>query len=132
MVGTPTEVMSAEAQISGTSPMFPKWATGFTNTQWGWPNTGKTDEQQLKDVITKYRTDGYPIDNFCLDFDWKQWGYGNYGEFNWNTGNFPGGANGQLKSWMDANGVKLTGITKPRLFTGTAESAEMDGGFHQL
>lgn len=126
MVGSPTEIMEAEAEISGTSPMYPKWATGFTNTQWGWPNTGTSVEQQLKNVINKYRADEYPIDNFCLDFDWKQWGYGDYGEFRWNSYNFPGGNNGELKKWMDEKGVKLTGITKPRLFTGTAEAAEMD------
>lgn len=126
MVGSPTEIMEAEAEISGTSPMYPKWAIGFTNTQWGWPNTGTSVEQQLKNVINKYRADEYPIDNFCLDFDWKQWGYGDYGEFRWNSYNFPGGNNGELKKWMDEKGVKLTGITKPRLFTGTAEAAEMD------
>ncbi len=128
MVGDPTEVLSAEAKISGTSPMFPKWATGFTNTQWGWPGT-KDDEDQLKDVIDTYRTKQIPIDNFCLDFDWKSWGTGvNYGEFKWNSTNFPDGSSGALKKYMDAKGVKMTGIMKPRLFTGTQEATDMDNG----
>lgn len=127
LVGNPTEVLSAEAQVSGTSPMFPKWATGFTNTQWGWPDTTKTDEEQLKAVIDTYRSKEIPIDNFCLDFDWKSWGTGvNYGEFAWNTTNFPDGASGQLKNYMDAKGIKMTGIVKPRLFTGTQEATDMD------
>lgn len=124
--GNPTEVLQAEASVSGTSPMFPKWATGFTNTQWGWPDNNSTCESQLKDVINKYREKQIPIDNFCLDFDWKGWGTQDYGEFNWNTKNFPDGANGQLKSYMDDKGVKLTGIMKPRLFINTKEAAEMD------
>lgn len=125
MIGTPTELLSAEAQISGTSPMFPKWATGFTNTQWGWRDSTKTDEDQLKDTINKYRSGGYPIDNFCLDFDWKNWGEGNYGEFTWNNKNFPGGSSGELKQSMAAQGVKLTGIAKPRLFVGTQEDTAL-------
>lgn len=127
LVGNPTEVLSAEAKVSGTSPMFPKWATGFTNTQWGWPDKTKTVEEQLKAVIDTYRSKEIPIDNFCLDFDWKSWGNGvDYGEFNWNPTNFPSGASGELKKYMDSKGLKMTGIVKPRLFTGTKEAADMD------
>lgn len=127
LVGNPTEILSAEAKVTGTSPMFPKWATGFTNTQWGWPDKTKTVEDQLKAVIDTYRAKEIPIDNFCLDFDWKSWGTGvDYGEFNWNPANFPDGPSGELKKYMDSKGIKMTGIVKPRLFTGTKESAEMD------
>ncbi len=127
LVGNPTEVLQAQAKVSGTSPMFPKWATGFTNTQWGWPSEQGTAEEQLKQVINTYRAKEIPIDNFCLDFDWKLWGTGDdYGEFKWNYHNFPSAPSGQLKSYMDARGLKLTGIVKPRLFTGTQEAADMD------
>ena len=127
LVGNPTEVLQAQAKVSGTSPMFPKWATGFTNTQWGWPSEQGTAEEQLKNVINTYRAKEIPIDNFCLDFDWKLWETGDdYGEFKWNYHNFPSAPSGQLKSYMDARGLKLTGIVKPRLFTGTQEAADMD------
>ena len=127
LVGNPTEILQAQAKVSGTSPMFPKWATGFTNTQWGWPSDQGTAEEQLKKVIDTYRAKEIPIDNFCLDFDWKLWGTGDdYGEFTWNYHNFPSAPSGQLKSYMDAKGLKLTGIVKPRLFTGTQEAADMD------
>ena len=127
LVGNPTEILQAQAKVSGTSPMFPKWATGFTNTQWGWPSDQGTAEEQLKKVIDTYRAKEIPIDNFCLDFDWKLWGTGDdYGEFTWNYHNFPSASSGQLKSYMDAKGLKLTGIVKPRLFTGTQEAADMD------
>ena len=127
LVGNPTEVLEAEAKVSGTSPMFPKWATGFTNTQWGWPSTSTTVESQLKSVIDTYRSKEIPIDNFCLDMDWKNWGNGvDYGEFSWNTTNFPSVKSGELKKYMDSKGLKMTGIMKPRLFTGSKEAAEMD------
>ncbi|PJI09778.1 MULTISPECIES: chitobiase/beta-hexosaminidase C-terminal domain-containing protein [Clostridium] len=118
MLGNPKEVMSEESDVSGKAPMFPKWATGFTNTQWGWQNSlsgSGTDEDKLKSVINTYRSKQIPIDNFCLDFDWKQWGQDNYGEFKWNTDNFPSSESGQLKQYMDSKGLKLTGIMKPRV-----------------
>ena len=125
LVGNPTEILQAQAKVSGTSPMFPKWATGFTNTQWGWYG-GSTAEEQLKNVINTYRAKEIPIDNFCLDFDWKLWGTGDaYGEFRWNHYNFPSASSGELKQYMDARGLKLTGIVKPRLFLGTQEANDM-------
>ncbi|OOM04931.1 TIM-barrel domain-containing protein [Clostridium acetobutylicum] len=118
MVGNPKEILSEESDVSGKAPMFPKWANGFTNTQWGWDNslsgTGN-DEAKLKSVINTYRSKQLPIDNFCLDFDWKKWGQDNYGEFKWNTDNFPDSQNGQLKAYMDSKGLKMTGIMKPRI-----------------
>ena len=127
MVGTPTEVMEGQAEVSGKAPMYPKWATGFTNTQWGWRD-GSTPEDQLKKVIEKYRAEHYPIDNFCLDFDWKCWGQLDVpsGEFKWNTKNFPSASDGKLKEWAESEGIHLTGIMKPRLFLETEEAKTME------
>ncbi|PJI09779.1 MULTISPECIES: TIM-barrel domain-containing protein [Clostridium] len=125
MVGSPKEVMSEEADVSGKAPMFPKWATGFTNTQWGWKNSlsgSGTDEDKLKSVINTYRSKQIPIDNFCLDFDWKEWGQDNYGEFKWNTDNFPSAESGELKQYMDSKGLKLTGIMKPRILKDSVQA----------
>lgn len=109
MVGNPNEIMSTTAEISGKPPMFPKWAMGFTNTEWG------IDEVELTDIVDTYREKNIPIDNYCLDFDWKAWGEDNYGEFRWNEERFPSGTSGKLKKDMDAKGIKLTGIMKPRI-----------------
>ncbi|MBU3215626.1 starch-binding protein [Clostridium estertheticum] len=125
MVGSPTDILSSESDITGKSPMSPKWATGFTNTQWGWPDATKTDEQQLTDVINTYRSKQIPIDNFCLDFDWKKWGSDNYGEFKWNTTNFPGAESGQLKKAMSSAGIKLTGIMKPRVLVPSVQATDV-------
>ncbi|KHD38394.1 alpha-glucosidase [Clostridium acetobutylicum] len=125
MLGSPKEVISEESDVSGKAPMFPKWATGFTNTQWGWNNslsgTGN-DEDKLKSVLNTYRSKQIPIDNFCLDFDWKKWGQDNYGEFKWNTDNFPDSENGQLKAYMDSKGLKMTGIMKPRILADSEQA----------
>ncbi|MCX7771564.1 MAG: DUF4968 domain-containing protein [Clostridia bacterium] len=119
-VGQPKEIMQAVAAISGTSPMFPKWAMGFTNTEWG------IDEAELMKIVDTYRAKKIPIDNYCLDFDWKNWGQDNYGEWTWNTTKFPDSQSGKLKEIMAAKGIKLTGIMKPRIHVDTVQGKYAD------
>ena len=115
LVGTPAEIFGELAKLSGPAPLFPKWAMGFTNSQWG------IDQKELLDIVKTYRAKHIPIDNFTLDFDWKAWGEGDYGEFRWNPEKFPDGPSGKLARMLGAEGVHLTGIMKPRLLLGTAE-----------
>lgn len=113
--GQPSEIMAAVAKVSGQSPMYPKWAMGFTNSQWG------IDEKQLLSIVDTYRQKNIPIDNYTLDFDWKAWGDDNYGEFRWNDTKFPDGSSGKLKEILAQKGIKLTGIMKPRIHVNTVE-----------
>ncbi|MDE2055520.1 MAG: glycoside hydrolase family 31 protein, partial [Xanthomonadaceae bacterium] len=115
LVGTPAEIFGELAKLSGPAPLFPKWAMGFTNSQWG------VDQKELLDIVGTYRAKHIPLDNFTLDFDWKAWGLGDYGEFRWNPVKFPDGPGGKLAKTLAAEGVHLTGIMKPRLLLGTAE-----------
>ena len=114
-LGEPRVLFGALARVSGRSPLFPKWAMGFTNSQWG------IDQQELLQLVDTYRAKHIPIDNFTIDFDWKAWGEDNDGEFRWNDATFPDGADGKLKAMLDAKGVHLTGIMKPRLHVDTVE-----------
>ncbi|RDD82985.1 DUF5110 domain-containing protein [Dyella tabacisoli] len=114
-VGRPRDIFAALAQVSGHTPMFPKWAMGFTNSQWG------IDERELLDSVDTYRAKAIPIDNFTLDFDWKAWGEDHYGEFRWNASKFPDGPSGKLKSELDHRGIHLTGIMKPRIHVDTEQ-----------
>lgn len=113
--GKPADIMGAVAKVSGNSPMYPKWAMGFTNSQWG------IDENQLLSIVDTYRKKNIPIDNYTLDFDWKAWGQDNYGEFRWNDTKFPDASSGKLKQILDQKGIKLTGIMKPRIHVNTVE-----------
>lgn len=115
MVGEPKSIMASISQISGKSPMFPKWSMGFTNSEWG------IDQKELTSIVDTYRQKQIPIDNYTLDFDWKAWGQDDYGEFRWNTDKFPDGASGKLSSMMADKGIKLTGIMKPRIHIDTEE-----------
>ncbi|GKT32043.1 Glycoside hydrolase family 31 like protein, partial [Aduncisulcus paluster] len=107
MVGNPEQIMDNVSDISGKAPMLPKWAMGFMNTEWG------IDEAEMRDMVSQYRAKDIPIDSYAIDYDWKKWGEDNYGEFSWNTSNFPSVANGTLKSDMNGEGIQMVGIMKP-------------------
>jgi len=115
LLGEPRHIFTALAKLSGRSPLFPKWAMGFTNSQWG------IDQKELLQIVDTYRARHIPIDNITLDFDWKAWGEDDYGEFRWNPAKFPDGPSGALKKQMDARGIQLTGIMKPRIHVDTVE-----------
>jgi alpha-glucosidase len=115
IAGTPPQIFKGLADLSGAPPMFPKWAMGFTNSQWG------IDQQELMTIVHGYRARHIPIDNFTFDFDWKAWGDDHNGEFRWNTKKFPDGPSGALKQTMDQLGMHMTGIMKPRIHVDTEE-----------
>ncbi|RDS80683.1 TIM-barrel domain-containing protein [Dyella psychrodurans] len=115
IAGAPPRIFAALADLSGAPPMFPKWAMGFTNSQWG------IDEPELETIVHGYRSRHIPIDNFTFDFDWKAWGDDDNGEFRWNTKKFPDGPTGVLKTRMDQLGMHMTGIMKPRIHVDTVE-----------
>lgn len=117
LVGAPDALFAQVRQISGAAPMFPKWAMGFTNSQWG------IDQKEALTLVDTYRAKHIPIDNFTFDFDWKAWGE-DMGEFRWNTDKFPDGPDGKLKQQMDERGMHMTGIMKPRVHVDTVEGRE--------
>ncbi len=114
LAGTPTELFGELANLSGHAELFPKWANGFINSQWG------IDEQEFRDIVATYRAKHIPLDAFTFDFDWKDWGK-DWGEFSWNPVKFPDGPSGKLKADMDKLGVHMTGIMKPRVHVDTVE-----------
>jgi alpha-glucosidase len=120
MLGGPSEIMSALSDLSGKTPMFPKWAMGFMNSQWG------IDQKELESIVETYRAKRIPIDCMILDFDWKDWGGDHYGEWNWNQAKFPDGPSGKLKAEMDAQGIRLAGIMKPRIHIDTEQGTYAD------
>lgn len=115
IAGDPQAIFAAVAVLSGPAPLFPKWSLGFINSQWG------IDEKELLEDVKTYRARHIPLDAFELDFDWKAWGQDGYGEFRWNRQKFPDGPSGGLARQLDASGVHLIGIMKPRIHVDTEE-----------
>ncbi|MDR1547606.1 MAG: DUF4968 domain-containing protein, partial [Hungatella sp.] len=122
LLGEPKEIMKSYAKITGNSPMFPKWAQGFSNFEWG------IDQNELMEMVDTYRAKNIPLDSYAFDYDWKRYGEDHYGEFQWNTGNFPLAATTALKDAMDAKGVKMIGITKPRVVTKLSDGTPTEQG----
>lgn len=111
MLGEPKDMMKSYADITGHSPMMPKWSLGFMNFEWD------NDQTEMMNMIDTYRAKDIPLDAYGLDYDWKKYGEDNYGSFTWNTTNFPDASSTSLKNQMDQKGVKMIGITKPRIVT---------------
>jgi alpha-glucosidase len=116
MVGNAYRVHNLLDRLTGMPPMFPKWALGLFNSEF----CGIT-EPTFRSIIDGYRSRGIPFDTYVFDFDWKDWSGDNYGEWNWNPVKFPSGPSGQLKKDMDAKGIKLVGIMKPRIHVDTVQ-----------
>jgi alpha-glucosidase (family GH31 glycosyl hydrolase) len=114
IVDSPTQIIQREMDISGHTPMFPKWAMGFANSQWG------CNEGEILNVMTTYRQKHEPIDTYIIDFDWKKWGQTN-GEWTWNPGNFPDGPSGVFCQAIASEGFKMVGINKPRVHVNLPE-----------
>ncbi|MBD3223552.1 MAG: DUF5110 domain-containing protein, partial [Caldithrix sp.] len=114
LLGSPRAIFKGMTRVSGKPPLPPRYTLGFMNTEWG------IDEQELRNDMQKYRNNDIPIDAYILDFDWMAWGEDNYGEFRWGD-KFPSAPGGQLKETIDSLGIRLMGIRKPRIHTGTTQ-----------
>ena len=113
-IGPPRAIFQSLARTSGMMDLFPKWAYGFTNSQLS------TNQELLRGYLETYRATDIPIDNFTLDFDWKDWGASHYGEFRWNPVKYSQAlytaANPDaLINWTRQLECKITGIMKPRI-----------------
>jgi alpha-glucosidase (family GH31 glycosyl hydrolase) len=124
VIGGPKRVISAVTDLTGRSPMPPKWSLGFMNSQWG------TDQKVVESLVDQYRKKQIPLDAFILDFDFKAWGEDNYGEWRWNSTNapgnyspdkFPDGQSGKFAQDLLAKGVRVVGIMKPRILVENTE-----------
>ncbi len=113
-VGSPKEIIKGMYEVTGFSPLFPKYTLGFLNTEWG------TDQTELYSDIQTYRKKNIPIDAYILDFDWMDWGADNYGEFRWGP-KFPDGQSGVIVDTLKRYGMHLMGIRKPRVHVNTTQ-----------
>jgi len=114
--GSVFDVQQAVAELTGKPPMFPKWALGFSNSEFA-----DMSETRCAANVEGYRSRGIPIDLYTFDFQWKAWGEDHFGEWRWNQVNFPNGPSGAFKRQMEAAGIKLAGIMKPRIHVDSEE-----------
>jgi alpha-glucosidase len=110
MAGSAPAIQQIMIDLTGVPPLFPKWAVGFSNSEFADMN-----EELCARNVEGYRSRGIPIDLYTFDFQWKDWGSDHYGELRWNPVNFPNGPSGDFAKRMAAQGIKLAGIMKPRI-----------------
>jgi alpha-glucosidase (family GH31 glycosyl hydrolase) len=124
VLGPPKRTIEVATDLTGHPPMFPRWALGFMNSQWG------TTEAEVTSIVATYRAKQIPIDAFILDFDFKAWGEDDFGEFRWNStsgagsvapNKYPDGQSGQFAKDMAAQGIHLVAIMKPRVLVENME-----------
>ncbi|MDR0292837.1 MAG: carbohydrate-binding protein [Oscillospiraceae bacterium] len=117
MLGNPESIMENFAHITGESPLMPEWSLGFSNYEWG------INQAEMYDMVETYRAKNIPIDSYGIDYEWKRYGQDNYGEFTWNTANFPEASTTLFRDNMLSLGMRLIGITKPRIVTQLSNNA---------
>ena len=118
VVGTPSAIFAGVADLSGHAPLFPKFALGFMNSEWG------ITETELRNDVQTYRQKQIPLDMYILDYDWFGQGEDDWGDFKWQPDLFPNGANGTLLKELLGQGVHIATIRKPWLRPGTVQWRE--------
>ncbi|MBN1926793.1 MAG: DUF5110 domain-containing protein [Prolixibacteraceae bacterium] len=76
------EVISGYRELTGKSPIMPKWAMGLWQSRERYRN-----QQQLVDVVKEYRKRNIPFDNIVLD--WQYWPEDKWGDHNFDPQFWP-------------------------------------------
>jgi len=105
------------AQLTGRTPVPPRWTFGYLQSRWGWAN-----RDYIEYTLAQFLKYKIPVDAFIYDFEWytvkpdyalSPRGASGFSDFGWNTNLFPNAAE-QIKNYQ-AQGVHFVGIRKPRM-----------------
>jgi len=88
--------------LTGTPYIPPKWAFGFGQSRWSYP-----DEKTISEIANNFRKNEIPCDMIFIDIDYMD----NYKVFTVNQNNFPNFAS--FVKNMKKNGFKLLPIIDP-------------------
>jgi oligosaccharide 4-alpha-D-glucosyltransferase len=110
MLGTPAEVLASYHKLTGTQPLPPRWAFGNLMSRFGY-----TSEAQVKDILSKMKREGVPVEAVIFDLFWFGDSIkGTMGNLDWvNKKKWPNPA-GMIADFKK-QGVKTILITEPYL-----------------
>ncbi len=77
---TPAKVLERYADLTGRTPMPPRWALGYAQSRWSYMS-----EEHLRSVADEFRRRAIPCDTLYLDIDYMD----GYRGFTWNSWRFP-------------------------------------------
>lgn len=99
---TPAEILATYTQLTGRSPLPPKWALGYHQCRWSYES-----EDIVRKIAQEFRDRQIPCDVIHLDIDYMQ----GYRVFTWSPQRFPDPAKliGELKQ----DGFKTVTIVDP-------------------
>ncbi len=105
-------------QVTGHQPMPPRWALGNISSRMGYRT-----QQEVEDVVEKYRKDQVPLDGVVLDLFWfgpEVKGY--MGNLEWDKKAFPNPE--KMLSNLKSKGVKTVLITEPFILKNSGKYKE--------
>ncbi|KAA3639971.1 MAG: DUF4968 domain-containing protein, partial [Bacteroidetes bacterium] len=115
---TADEIISGYRQVTGKSPILPKWAYGF----WQSRERYKT-QNELLDVVRTFRDKEIPIDNIVLD--WFYWPEDQWGSHELETSRFPD-PEGMIRELHEDLNTNIMISVWPKYYPGTEHYREMD------
>ena len=87
------EAAEADARLTGSAPVPPRWTFGYLQSRWGWKNRAYIEE-----TLKQFQNLKIPVDAFIYDFEWyttnpdyklPEDGMAGFTDFGWNTNLFP-------------------------------------------
>jgi alpha-D-xyloside xylohydrolase len=118
------DVIASYRRLTGPAPLFGKWAWGL----WQCKNA-YASQQELVDVVTRYRTNNIPLDGIIQDWQWW-WNIANpsqgnaWGSHRFYAPNYPNPTN--LMATLHASNVHALISVWPRFDVGIEHANELD------
>ena len=125
---TPDKIISGIRELTGHAPMLPLWAYGFFQSKERY-----TTQQEVLDVLRKYRNLRVPID--VMIQDWRYWPEYNGTDSLWNAQRFDSERYPDPQKWIDdihKENAKLLIVTWPGFGPKTPQYQAQDSLGHLL
>ncbi len=110
------KVIGAYRGLTGAAPMFPKWAWGFWQSKEHYQS-----QQELLDVVDKYRSLHVPIDGIIQD--WQYWSPHPWGSHQFDKARYP--EPGKMMEDIHAKNTHMIISVWPRFDDGSPNSKEL-------
>lgn len=98
----PAAIVEAYTDLTGRTPLPPRWALGYHQSRWGY-----YPEDKVRDIVQNFRLRQIPLDAVHLDIDYMD----GYRVFTWDKTHFPEPE--KLLADLQKQGVKVITIIDP-------------------
>jgi oligosaccharide 4-alpha-D-glucosyltransferase len=99
------EILNNYTKLTGKQPLPPRWVLGFMQSRFGYRS-----QQEMMDIATKTKADGFPIDVMILDIYWYAAEIAGIGNMDWYKTAFPDAP--KMMADLRNMGIKTIPITQ--------------------